>query len=389
MKKIKVIQVNSSSSSLSTKHYEKDIFNGWYAQVAYQLKKAKKDLEIECWTPEKEYKKEQMKYNRGIKFRIFPSTLTIRNGMEISLKMIKTLKREIKKAKRLNYKLIIHFHEYHSWQVYLSLLNIKKDKNIKLIAQHHGGRSPLNNLIKYKRLILFLPAIILMQFSEYFLFKKINKFYALGKNEEKYLRNLAPKSEIVFQTMGIEDIYFKNINKSLARKKLGLKGNKKYVLYLGRIKSTKGIDELLRAMPSIDAELNLVGEGPDYEKNKKYILKNKIKNINFIGSKYGNEKILYLAASDCLILPSYTEGAPVVLMEAIAQNLPVVATNVGGIPEMIETNREGIIIKPKSISEIINSLKKILSWKKKDIRKYAEKYKWKNIIENTLKDYYQ
>lgn len=247
----------------------------------------------------------------------------------------------------------------------------------------------MNNLFKYKKLLIFLPAIFLMQFAENLLFKKVGIFYALTDEEINYLKK-KNSGKIKFQTMGISDEYFKKQEKIEIRKKLNLDNNKKYGIYLGRIKTTKGIKELLDAVKALkdrNFELLLIGGGVDSEKYKDYANKNKIENAKFLGNIYGNKKRDYLSAGDFLILPSYTEGAPVVLMEAIAENLPVIATNVGGIRKMIENYREGIIINPQSKEEIINAIKEILKWKNKNIRKYAEKYRWEKIIKNTMEDY--
>jgi len=94
-----------------------------------------------------------------------------------------------------------------------------------------------------------------------------------------------------------------------------------------------------------------------------------------------------LSACDFLVLPSYTEGAPVVLMEAMAEGLSLIATNVGGIPLMIQNGKNGLIINPKSSQDIVNAIKKVLKNPFEDIKKYAEQYKWKKIIERTIEDY--
>ena len=83
-------------------------------------------------------------------------------------------------------------------------------------------------------------------------------------------------------------------------------------------------------------------------------------------------KLFYLSASDCFVLPSYNEGAPVVIMEAIAKNLPVVVTDVGGIPLMVKNGKEGRLIKPKSSEEIIKGIKEVLMWKERN-QIYAHK----------------
>lgn len=391
MKKIKVIQINTSSSSGLVEDYKNDIFRNWNAQVGFQVKEKNKDINVECWTIEKEYDKEVIVDKDGVKFRVFPTSFSLRQNMEISMDMIKALKKEIEKSKKERYKLVLHFHEYHAWQVYLILFSIKKDKNIRIIAQHHGGRSPFKNMMKYKRFLLFLPGVAFMQFCERILYKKIDLFYSLSDDEDKYLSKIVPKSRIKFQTMGISDEYFKKGDKIKSRKKLKLNQKKKYVLFVGRIKTTKGIKELLDAMKKINdskIQLLLMGQGTDSKKYEDYIKQNKINNVEFLGAKYGEDKLNYLSAADCLILPSHTEGAPVVLMEAIAKNLPVIATRVGGIPKMMKNNREGLIIPVQSEIDIAKSIKNILSWENKDISQYGKKYKWDEIIKNTIKDYF-
>ena len=115
------------------------------------------------------------------------------------------------------------------------------------------------------------------------------------------------------------------------------------------------------------------------EKREKYVKENNLKNVEFLGGVFGERKILYLSSADALVLPSSKEGAPVTIMEAIAKNLPVICTDVGGVQLMIENGREGIILKKRNSVEISKS--------KKNISKYANKYNWKEIIKKTLKDY--
>jgi len=390
MKKIKVIQICSASHSLSVNDYERDMFLSWYARIAFQFNKFYPNLEMECWTPEKEYKKQTIKEKEGIKFRIFPTSFSLRHSMEISFSMLKSLKKEIKEAKESNKKLIFHIHEYHSWLVYFILLSLKKG-DFKVVAQHHGGRSPFKNLAKFKRFFLLFPVFALMQFFENLSLKKINTFYALSNDEVEYLKKkVGEKSSIKFQTMGIGEEYFEKLDKQKARKKLNLEKEKKYLLNIRGISRNKGIVELLNAIKKLKdekIELILIGDNPELEIHKNYAHKNKIKNVRFLGAIYDERKLFYLSASDCFVLPSYNEGAPVVIMEAIAKNLPVVVTDVGGIPLMVKNGKEGRLIKPKSSEEIIKGIKEVLMWKERDIRDSAKRYKWEKIIKQTYEDY--
>lgn len=389
--KRKIIFISSCSHPVLSKANGKNIkwriSNDWFSNEAKFFKKYYPNLDIECWTYEREFKKKEELFIDGIKYKVFPLTFYLRIGMEYSIQMIKEFIKEQKKYR--DTKIIFHIHSYHTWQTYLMLLFLKKENNIKIIAQHHGGRSPFKNLKKYKKLIFGLPLILLMQLAENLLYKKIDIFYALSDEEIDYLKKISRKSKIKFQTMGIGEEYFKKMDKIKSRKKLGLYLNKKYFLFIGRVTKNKGIKELISAVKEIkeNIELLIIGEETNKKEYSTYVRNKNIKNIKFLGTIYGNEKLLYLSACDYLILSSYTEGAPVVIMEAIAKNLPVIATDVGGVRKIIENYKEGIIIKPKSSAEIFRAIKEILEWHKKDISKYAKKYKWEEIIHSTYRDY--
>src|SRR3989338_10920471 len=98
--KTKIIQISSASHSFAMKDYEQDIFKSWYARVAEQIKKFYPNKDIECWTPERKYKTESVKFWKNIKFRIFPTNFSLRHGMEISFSLLRALKKEIKHAKK-------------------------------------------------------------------------------------------------------------------------------------------------------------------------------------------------------------------------------------------------------------------------------------------------
>ena len=97
--------------------------------------------------------------------------------------------------------------------------------------------------------------------------------------------------------------------------------------------------------------------------------------------------MLYLSACDLLVLPSLKEGAPVTVMEAMARNRPSVVSDVGGVRMMIEDGKTGKVIRKKSVNEIVDGIREVLSWKKKDVKSYADIYKWEKIVEDTVKDY--
>lgn len=387
--KIKVIEISHSSESYALGEGEKElkklVLNDWPARTARQTKKFYPEIEVECWAPERIYKEEKQYVEGEILFRFFPTTIAVRYGLDFSMQMLKELKREIEKSKRENYKLIIKIHEVHNLHGLL-IASFFKDQN--LIVQHHGGSWPVKHLSESRKKKFFFPLFYLAQILENSILKNVKYFYALSEKEINYLKQRAPDSMIKFQTMGIEDEYYKSVGKKTARKKLKIPDNKKVILYIGRIAEIKGAGFLLEAMKKMKyVELKCIGFGPEEKKFKDYAKENNLKNVEFLGGVFGEKKILYLNAANAFVLPSLKEGAPVTVMEALACNTPVVVTEIGGVPMMIENGREGIIIKKKSPEDIVRGIKEILRWKNKNVKQYADKYRWKKIIEATVRDY--
>lgn len=385
--KIKAILISHASVSVymkGQKSLKQMILDDWYSLTAKQIKKYHPEIEVECWTPEKMFKTPQEFENEGIKYRQFPVIFSPVYGLDFSLAMIKEMKKEVKNAEKEGYKLVFHLHEYHNLHG-LAIATIFGGQ--KIIGQHHGGSWPVKHLKESKKKRYFFPFFLLAQIWEDLVLKNIKIFYALSEEEINYLKKRAPKSQIRFQTMGIEDYYFQSMDKKTARKKLGWPLNKKIVLYLGRIIPVKGIKYAIDAMEELkDAELKVIGWGENQE-YEDYAKSKNLKNVKFLGPIFYQDKLPYLSASDVFILPSSKEGAPVTVMEAMARNLPSVVTDIGGTRLMIFDNENGIIVRQKSSEDIVKTVREVLKWKNKNVKKYAGRYRWKKIVEDTVKDY--
>lgn len=388
MGKIKVLLISHASVSVymkGQKSLKQMILDDWYSLTAQQIKKFYPEVEVECWTPEKNYKTQRQFARSKIKYRQFPTSFSPMYGLDLSIQMLKEMKKEVKKAEKENYKLIFHLHEYHNLHG-LMIATLFKKENI--IAQHHGGSWPLKHIKENKKYRFFFPFFLLGQIWENKILKNIKCFYALSEQEIDYLKKRAPKSKIKFQTMGIDDYYYGDMKKEIARKKLKWPLDKKIILFLGRLIPVKGVGYLIDSMEKLrDIELKVIGWGKLKNEYENYAKSKKLDNIEFIGPVFKEDKLPYLSAADIFILPSCKEGASVSAMEALARNLPIVTTDTGGMPLMIKNGKEGIIIKQKNSEGIVRAVNKILKWKKRNVKKYANKYKWKEIIDNTVKDY--
>jgi glycosyltransferase involved in cell wall biosynthesis len=139
---------------------------------------------------------------------------------------------------------------------------------------------------------------------------------------------------------GCDASLFHVADRSTARAELGVESDAQLILFVGRLAEVKGIGELIEAarrLAPAHPKLRVVciGEGV-LEKD----LRAKISDpalVNFVGRKEPEQVARWLAASDLLCLPSYSEGCPNVLLEALFCGRPVVASNVGGVPELVDS----------------------------------------------------
>lgn len=138
--------------------------------------------------------------------------------------------------------------------------------------------------------------------------------------------------------------------------------NKLKMVFLGRISEKKGVWDLLDALEKIRVEHNcdfelVVGGDGDVEHFQELIrLKNLNEFVRFIGWASAEEKQVLLAESNLFVLPSYNEGLPISILEAMSYELPILSTPVGGIPEVVEQNVNGILITPGNVNELVEAL---------------------------------
>lgn len=126
----------------------------------------------------------------------------------------------------------------------------------------------------------------------------------------------------------------------------------------------KGLIYLLEAVKQIKQpfDLVLIGSGENPDKEKMYRLTEKYKNIHLIEfvPEAINHIVDYLKAFDIFVLPSIKEGLPYTIIEAMAAQLPIIATDVGGIPEMIIDQENGLLIQPKNSQQLAEKITYLL-----------------------------
>jgi len=154
------------------------------------------------------------------------------------------------------------------------------------------------------------------------------------------------------------------------------------LLFVGRFVEQKDPITLLKALKKLSKmdipfQTYMVGDGPMMKKIEKFIKANHLKNIHFTGWIPQEEVFEYYNKSHVIITPSRAEGMSIANLEALASGVFLIATDVSGNKEMLESNKNGILVDPGNFSEIANLLQKFY------FEQYLpNKFQARNIAEN-------
>jgi glycosyltransferase involved in cell wall biosynthesis len=133
------------------------------------------------------------------------------------------------------------------------------------------------------------------------------------------------------------------------------------LLYMGRLVREKGLYELLQGLAlargqGVPAELVIAGAGPQEARLRQSAAALGLERVSFPGPVRGAAKMSLLERADVFILPSYAEGLPYALLESMAAGVPVIATRVGGIPELVADGINGVLVEPRSAEVIAGAI---------------------------------
>lgn len=135
-----------------------------------------------------------------------------------------------------------------------------------------------------------------------------------------------------------------------------------HLLFVGRLAGVKGVPILIEALRRIapdtpNLRVTIIGDGPD-----RAALEAQAQDlpVTFIGYRSQSEVADALATADLFVLPSFAEGVPVVLMEAMASHVPVIATRIAGVPELVAHGTSGLLVAPGDAEGLRDAIKALI-----------------------------
>jgi glycosyltransferase involved in cell wall biosynthesis len=194
--------------------------------------------------------------------------------------------------------------------------------------------------------------------------------------------------------------YHGSVDRDAVRARYGIQPHEKLVLSVGRLVPQKGIEYLIQAVPNVawrhpEAKFVIVGEGW-YRDHLQYLAgtTGQAWRINFTGFIPDNELIALTKSADVLVISSIYEPFGIVALEGMAAGVPVVASQVGGLAEIIEHDKTGVLVYPRNPDSIAWGINHVLSnpdharWLVQNARENVQKaYSWEAIAKKTVKLY--
>lgn len=286
---------------------------------------------------------------------------------------------------------IVHVHGFRKFEVYFALLAAKLKRKKIIVTTHNPF---VTNPKSRGKLLQIFVKLHDLTFGKMFT-RFIDNIIALTEDEIPYIESFHyDKKKIAVIPNGISDELYIPGNPTQFTDEYSIDTKKwnQLVLWVGRISTVKGLENLEVAVKQL-AKTLFIFAGPDDDASEKIrdMYKNH-KNVVFTGSVPHDKLSHAYAAADIFVLPSLHEAFGKVLIEAMAQGLPVISTNVGG-PKGIVKKSFGILQNPTDQWAWLLNLEKLLPDTKQRARmgnaakKAAQKYRWKYVLRDILKVY--
>lgn len=214
---------------------------------------------------------------------------------------------------------------------------------------------------------------------------------AVSHDLKKNIASLGlPQDKIKFIPNGIDMKKFTHLDQLLCRRQLQVNADDRIILFVGSLDEVKGAHLLVRAFAGIangamphNIRLWIVGDG--YLRQELEDLGKSFgvdKSIRFWGNQPHDNLPAIMSAANLLCVPSIREGRPNVVLESLACGVPVVGSNVGGIPELVLPDVNGYIFEKENVAELSERIQLALSrhWNRTDISSTVSHFSWVECV---------
>ena len=214
--------------------------------------------------------------------------------------------------------------------------------------------------------------------------KRASKIISVsGYLKDKLIEHGVAHEKLAVVYNGVDAGLFSIQEQNAARREVGLEVGRKTILYVGNLKVDKGLLDLIdaisyRSCRRLNLQLVIIGDGPLRPRLEQQIKALALEdNVMMMGRRSPLEIARWMNAADCLCLPSHHEGIPNVILEALSCGVPVLATRVGGIPEIVSVD-SGVLVdaqQPQALAEgIVHILNR--SWDRSSVKTSSPTKSW-------------
>lgn len=280
----------------------------------------------------------------------------------------------------LRKKLVVKVVGDYAWESYQNQKSIRQlaDKSLEEFQKENFG-GKIGRLKRIERKVCQGADFVIVP-SCYL--KKIVSGWGVSEEKIKVIYNSVEKINLM-------------LSKNEAKQKIKQSGD--LILSIGRLVSWKGFSALIEIMPHLlevnpNFKLIIIGDGPEREAlNSQLITRNLQEKVFLIGKVAQPEVICYLKAAEMFVLNSGYEGLSHAILEAMSAGTPIIASDIGGNPELIRHNHNGLLIKYNGKEALANAI--IRLWRDKNLQNkfvnnseaFLEKFKFSKMIEETIK----